>query len=399
MDLVQVGRQPILDRNLNTYGYELLYRENDRGPADMDGDQATSRTLLNTVMEIGLQHIAGPHKVFVNLTRTFFTDLPPLPLDPEQLVLEILENIEVDDELVPGVQDLRKRGYHVAIDDYRFEPHWEPLLPLVSIIKVDILGLDLQAYRDQIHGLRKLGLILLAEKVESQSEYDLCRELGFDLFQGYFFARPNIVSGRRLAENQTVMLRLLAKINDPDVTIEQLEPLIAQDPKLSFKLLRYINSAGTGLPRQVESICQAVLFVGLNRLRAWATLFVMAARSDKPDEILSTALVRARLCESLCRALNLGTAEAGYTVGLLSILDALTDQPMSEVTAQLPLPTDITDALERQTGPYGTALECVLALERFDWLSPATQILPVSSLNMLLIDAMESAEAIKQSLR
>jgi EAL and modified HD-GYP domain-containing signal transduction protein len=398
MELVQVGRQPILDRNLNTYGYELLYREGGRGPAGMDGDQATSRTLLNTVMEIGVQHIAGPHKVFVNLTRTFFTHPSPLPLEPEQLVLEILEDVKIDDALLQGVRRLRQVGHHLAIDDYRFESHWDDLLPLVSMVKVDVLGLDLEAHRDEIAALRQRGLILLAEKVETQAEFELCRQLGFDLFQGYFFARPNVVHGRRLAENQTVMLRLLARINDPDCTIDQLEPLIAQDPKLSFKLLRYINSAGTGLPRQVESIAQAVLFVGLNRIRAWATLFIMAARSEKPDEILTIALVRARLCESLARALGTGTPEAGYTVGLLSVLDALTDQPMSELMEQLPLPHHITEALERQTGPYGTVLQCALALEACDWLSPAAQLLPLSALNMLLIDAMEAAEAVKQTL-
>lgn len=398
-DTVQVGRQPILDRDQQVHGYELLYREAGAGPGkDFCGNRATSRTLLNTFLEIGLEHIAGPHKIFINLTKAFFTELPPIPLEKDRMVLEVLEDIEVDQPLIDAIRSLQQAGYQIALDDYRFEPHWDPLLPHVALIKVDIMGLDLAPLAGKIQALKDRGLILLAEKVETLAEFELTRDLGFDLFQGYFFAKPHIVSGRRLPENQAVMLQLLSQINDPDCTIDQLEPLVAQDPQLSFKILRYLNSAATGLPRQVESIRQAVLYVGLNRIRGWATLFAMAGHNNKSPEVLNTGLVRATLCESLSRKLQAGSPESAYTVGLLSALDALMDQPMAELVKQMPLPAPVAEALLSCTGPYGDALNCVQALERGDWHHPAMQLLPAAELNTLFIAALERARQAQQAL-
>jgi len=399
METVQVGRQPILDRDQKVYGYELLYRDANARPGEpFCGDKATSRTLLNTCMEIGLENIVGRHRIFVNLTKPFITDLPPIPLDRERLVLEVLEDIEVDQALIDGVRALQRAGYQVALDDYRFESRWDPLLPYASIIKVDIMGLDLEPHTGQIEALKERGLILLAEKVETREEFKLTRELGFDLFQGYFFAKPHIVSGRRLAENQAVMLRLLGQINDPDCTIDDLGRLISQDPQLSFKILRYVNSAGVGLPRQVDSIRQAVVYVGMDRIRTWTTLIAMAGHNNKSPELMNTGLLRATLCEALCTLLEEGRPECAYTVGLLSVLDALIDQPMATLLKQLPLPPLIADALLRDTGPYAGALQCSKALEVGDWQNPAMQLLPLPELNGLYMDAVAHAEQAQDAL-
>jgi len=399
-DTVQVGRQAILDRNLNTQGYELLYREAGRGPGqDFDGDLATSRTLLNTFLEIGLERIAGPHKIFVNLTKTFFIELPPIPFSKDRVVLEVLEDIPVDPPLIEAVRSLSEAGYQVALDDYRFEPRWDPLLPFVSIIKVDITGLDLEAQADHLQALKEQGLTLLAEKVETQAEFELTSRLGFDLFQGYFFAKPKLVSGRRLQQNQAVILQLLAKLNDPDCTIDTLERLIAQDPSLSFKALKYINSAGLGLPRQMVSIRQAVIYIGMARIRAWVTLVVMARQTDKSVEVISTGMVRAYLCESLSRTLDTGSPESAYTVGLLSVLDALLDMPIAELVAQLPLPDDVAQALTHQAGPYGDQIKCAMALENGNWYDPACELLPVGEMNALFVDALEQAHDALQAIK
>lgn len=399
-DTVQVGRQAILDRNLNTQGYELLYREAGHGPGrDFDGDLATSRTLLNTILEIGLERIAGPHKIFVNMTKTFFTELPPIPFDKDRVVLEVLEDITVDPPLIEAIRSLSEAGYELALDDYCFESRWDPLLSFVSIIKVDITGLDLEALADRLQALKELGLTLLAEKVETQDEFELTTRLGFDLFQGYFFAKPKLVSGRRLQQNQAVILQLLGKLSDPDCTIDTLEQLIAQDPSLSYKVLRYLKSAGLGMPRHVASIRQAVIYIGIARIRAWAILFVMAGQTDKSAEVISTGMVRAHLCESLSRTLDTGTPVSAYTVGLLSVLDALLDMPIVELVAQLPLPADMAQALIHQTGPYGDQVKCAMALERGYWHDPACELLPVGELNALFVDALEQANNAMQAIK
>jgi EAL and modified HD-GYP domain-containing signal transduction protein len=397
-EIVQVGRQPILDRDLQTYGYELLYRNRGAGPAGLDGDLVTARTMLNGFLEFGLQQLAGPHRVFINLTRPFFTDIQPLPVDKSRVVLEILEDIEVDQALTDGLKRLRRLGYQLALDDYRFEPRWEPVLPHVHVVKVDIVGLDLRAHADEIAALKARGITLLAEKVETRAEFELAAKLGFDLFQGYFFARPEVVSGKRVQTNHRVMMSMLTRITDPGCSIEELTGLISQDAALSYKILRFINSAALGLPRKVDSLRQAVIYIGLERLRGWATLFTMAGMTGKPPELITSSLVRADLCHALTRAVGGGDPDSAYTIGLLSVLDALLDRPMTELVAELPLPAPMAQALVDHAGSYGPTLDCAVALEQGRWLEPAAQMLPLERLNPLYIEALERAEAARQAL-
>lgn len=398
-DIVQVGRQPILDSKRQTYGYELLYRDANTGPAGLDGNVATARTMLNTFLEFGLKQLVGPHKAFINLTKTFFTDMQAPPIDKSRLVLEVLEDIKIDADVINGIRLLHEDGYTVALDDYRFELHWEPLLPYASIVKVDILDLDLESHAAEISALKKQGLILLAEKVETLAEFNLCLRLGFDLFQGYFFAKPQIMNNRRLPSNQKLLLKMLALINDPDTTIEELASLTSRDANLSFKILRFINSAAIGLPQQVESIHQAVVFLGLDRLRAWASLFVMANMNNTVPEVITTSLVRAELCQSISRFLSSGDPVSAYTVGLLSVLDALLNQPMEELVKDLPLPVAMADALVYHTGFYGNGLNCALALERYKWQDEAvTQTASLELITPMYVNALARAEEIRSSL-
>jgi len=397
--IAQVGRQPILDCDRRTYGYELLYRADNVGPgAGMDGDQATARTVLNTFMEFGLRRLAGSHRVFINLTRAFITDTTILPLDKERLVLEVLEDIHIDGPIVAGVARLHQAGYQLALDDYRFEARWNPLLSYASMVKVDIHGLDLEPHRANIQALKQRGLILLAEKVETQEEFELTRELGFDLFQGYFFAKPQVISGERLNCNPQLLLKLLSRINDPACDIRELAKLVSLDPKLSFKILRFINSSAVGLARHVASIQEAVVYIGLNKLRGWTSLFVMAGIEDTPPEVITTSLVRAELCAQLCRIRREGDPDSAYTVGLLSILDALLNRPMAALIRDLGLPADMIDAMVSHAGPYGKPLSCALALERGQWLIPTAKLLPLEQLSNLYVDALTRAEESRAAL-
>ena len=334
------------------YAYELLFR----GSADLnhcqetDGDKATSHTLLNAFVEIGLDRVTGGKPAFLNLTRNFFTEMPPIPFNPDSVVLEILEDIPVDDQLVAAVRTLHERGYRVALDDYLFEDKWQPLLPFISLIKVEITEHTMQNMQRLLTPLRKLPVLLLAEKVETQAQFQRLHDLGFDLFQGYFFARPDIISQDQLPESALVLTQLLARLNDPEAEIQDVAMLIQQDPALSFKMLRLVNSAAMGLSRQIDSIQQAVVLLGLERVRAWAILFTMAGATDRPRELLNLGLLRANLCERLSKWHKLGRPETAYTVGLLSILDGILSVPMQRALRELPLAEDLKAALDTQTG-------------------------------------------------
>ncbi len=388
MQQIFVGRQAILDRQLRVHAYELLYREGVEGSAPaLSGEQASSRVILNTFMEIGLERIAGNKPVFINLCRRFFTDHPPIPFEKERVVLEILEDVEMDASLLDAVARFSQQGYRLALDDYEFRhaDKWEPLLPHVAIVKVEVPTLDWDRLEQDLPRLRRHRVQLLAEKIETESEYRHLRELGFDYFQGFFFSHPHVVSGQRLAENRQITLRLLARLNDPEVTIDGLDRLISHDPGLSFKILRYLNSAAIGLPRRIESIHQAVIYLGLNRLRAWASLVVLSDIQGKPEELFITALVRAHCCARLVNS------DAAFTAGLLSALDQIMDLPLPRIIGELSLSPELRQALLMHRGPLGKALSCIYAIERQRWNEVSFPGLEPAEIQELYLNGSERA--------
>lgn len=366
-DTIQVGRQAIFDRDLEVFAYELLYRDAGGNCTISNGDQASSVTLLNAFIEIGLDRIAGPHKAFINLTRHFFVDMPPIPFDQKKVVLEVLEDVEVDEALLAGISNMAAEGFRLAMDDYNFQPELAPILPLVHYVKVEIQPDGMTELAQRMPELRATGAKLLAEKVETAEQFEQLKAMGFDYFQGYFFARPNLVQSERVGENSAMVMQLLARLNDPDVFMNEIVELVSQDPGLSFKVLRWVNSAAIGLRARVESIQRAVVLMGLARIRAWATLFAMAGLGSRPIEILNLGLLRANLCERLCRLCAIGVPETAYTVGLLSVLDAMMSRPMDDLVKELPLPDDVKRALTHREGSYGRYLEHAFRTERNEW--------------------------------
>ncbi len=365
-ETILIGRQAILDRDLEVFAYELLYRDASGQSNITDGDQASSRTLLNAFLDIGLDRITGPHKAFINLTRHFFVDTAPIPFDPDQVVLEILEDVKVDNALLTGIARLAEQGFVLAMDDYDFQAELAPILPLVKFIKVEINDDNLPKLAARMPALQATGAKLLAEKVETAEQFEQLKTFGFDYFQGYFFAKPNLVKSDRVSENGAMVMELMARLNDPDVSMTEVVKLVSRDPGLSFKILRYINSAAVGLRTEVDSIQRAVVLMGLQRIRAWASLFAMAGLNGRPTEILNLGLLRANLCERLCRLCGTGEPETAYTVGLLSILDAIMARPMSDLLKELPLPNEIKRAISDHDGDYGKILHIATKLERHE---------------------------------
>lgn len=363
-----IARQPIYTRTLHVFAYELLYRA-DANHHEMASDAvATTEVLMDALTEIGLDYLVGVRPAFINLTRNFIVSQETLPFPGDQLVIELSKEIEPDDGVVRGAQRLASLGYTIALDDFVYDDKYLSLIKLAKIVKIDIQARSELELRQQYDKLRKFEhLKLLAEKVETQEQYVFCRELGFNYFQGYFFCRPRIIKRKRLPANQAALMQLLTEVQRTDVKVARLESMITKDVALSYKLLRYINSAFFGLPRPMESIQRAIVFLGARAIQKWATLLILSRVDDKPIELMVTAVVRGKMCELLAQALKFEPEDACFTVGLLSVLDALLDMPMNRIINSLALSDQITDALLEFKGTPGDILRCVLNYERSNW--------------------------------
>jgi EAL and modified HD-GYP domain-containing signal transduction protein len=393
MSDIFIGRQPIYDRNLGVYAYELLFRSERSNTADItDGDKATSDVIVNTFLEIGLDNIVNKRLAFINLTRSFFVNHQTISLPKDRVVLELLEDIEADEKVIEGVKRLSKQGYTIALDDFIYHESLKPLVKLANIIKIDIMSLDRDEVRDHALALRRHPVKLVAEKVETQEDFDYCLDLGFDYFQGYFFAQPKVIRGRRLPNNRIAILNLLRRLQDPDITPAQLEDLIAQDVTFSYRILRYVNSASYALSRNIESIQQAVVILGLQTVNSWTTLLAMSQVDNKPTELVITAMVRGKMAEELAKAQKRHRPETFFTVGLFSALDALMDNTMEEILTQLPLADHISDALLHRQGIHGEILSCVLAYERGEWEEVKSSTLSMSRIRDCYLSALHWAE-------
>jgi len=368
MQDVFIGRQPIYNQGLEVMAYELLFRSGDGNHAAiLDGDQATSQVILNTFTEFGLEQIVGEHLAFINLTRGFLLGAYPLPVLKDRVVLEILEDIEVDEEIVRAVHQLAEGGFSIALDDFIYHPDLQPLVDVADYIKMDVLAMERDTVREHVALLKRHDVKLLAEKVESAEDFEFCRELGFEYFQGYFFCRPNVIRGRRAPTNRLATVRLLERLQDPSAELADIEALIVRDVALTYRLLRYINAARMGLSQPVDSVQRALALLGLNTVRALASLVVLSRIDDKPPELLITALVRARMCEELARHRDRRETATYFTVGLFSMLDAMLDMSMEELLASLPLAAPVRQALLDYTGELGQVLHCVVAYDIGDW--------------------------------
>lgn len=369
MQDVFIGRQPIFDRNIKVYAYELLYRHGfvDRAVIE-DQDAASSEVMATSLLEIGLDSIVGSHKAFCNFTRGFLMQQQDFSFAADRLVVEVLESVEPSAEVMQAIRGFAERGHQIALDDFVYRPALRPLVELADIIKIDVLELDMAQIAEQVKLLRAIKpLRLVAEKVESREIFNQCRELGFDYFQGYFFSKPKIVMGKKLPPERLAMVRLMAELQNPAVSMARIEEIIEADVFLSVKLLRQVNSSYYHLISEVTSIRQAIVRVGLQHIRTWASVLMLGSVSDKPDELMVMALVRAKMCELLA-AYQASDCETSYfTVGLFSLLDSILDAPMEHILKELPLSQEINQALLGRTGKMGQVLRCVQDHELAVW--------------------------------
>lgn len=365
-----IARQPIFDNKLNVYAYELLFRgHNDHhssGVTADSGDYATSQVINHTFMELGVDRVIGQQTAFINLTRNFILTDDPLPFAQDRIVLEILEDVVVDDEIIEAVEKLVAQGYIIALDDFIFDESLRPLVKLAKIIKIDLLALTEAELKQHVAILKQENVQLLAEKVETHEQYQLCQELGFDFYQGYFFCKPSIISEEAIPDDNSRIINVISTLQNPDVDIDDIETLISQDIGLSYKLLRLLNSASMGLPKKVESIREGLIILGLKTIKSWATLIALNDLPTQIPEIMTNALVRAKMCELIADEYHC-KADSAFLVGLFSPIDAIMSRPMELILDELPLSSEIKQTLLNQDGDLGTLLNDVIHYEQGHW--------------------------------
>jgi len=399
MSDLYIARQPIYDRQLSVYGYELLYRAGAANSANVvDGDVATSQVLVNALMEIGLSELVGRSLAFINLTERYILEGLPEVLAQAGVVLEILEDVQPHAAILESLANLKQQGYVIALDDFVLHDDKLPLLALADLVKIDLTTCTGERLEAQVERLKSSNAKLLAEKVETREEFERCKALGFDYFQGYFFSKPHLIKGKRTPTNRIAVLRLLALLQNADLDFSDLETIIGQDVSLSYRILRYINSAQYYFAKKISSTKHAVTLLGIRTLRRWVTILTLSNLDDvKPLELMITTLVRAKMCETLAPKLRIAP-DSAFTVGLFSTLDAFTDQPMEEVLAQLPLADDINTALTTRQGPLGDLLQRVIAYEKGRWDDVATSGLDPAVQRDAYLQSIRFAQDISESL-
>ncbi|MRR51268.1 MAG: EAL domain-containing protein, partial [Rhodocyclaceae bacterium] len=359
---VFLARQPILNRDQQQVAYELLFRSGHHADARItDGQHATATVISHAFSHLSLSAALGHYRAFVNVDKDFLHDDAIQLMPADKVVIEVLEGSQVTPEVVARCAELKEKGYTLALDDFtRVTSDYLPLLPLAEIIKVDLTLVSNAELPALVAQLRPLVPQLLAEKVETQEQYEFCRRLGFDLYQGYYFAHPAIISGRRLLPTQMTTLRLIAQIARDDET-HAIERTLKEDPALSFSLLRLVNSVAAGNRGHISSMRQAIIVLGRQQIARWLQLLLYASPgSTGISPLLIMAALRGRFSELLaersCKK-DGGMKDAAYMAGILSLTPALLGQPLEEILMALNLSLPIQDALLHRKGILGAILD------------------------------------------
>jgi c-di-GMP-related signal transduction protein len=381
---VFVARHAIFDRNLSLFGYELLFRSCRQNSCDISDDDATTlQVLANSLLSAGLQSVSFNAPLFINFGRGLLTSHWSSVFPPEAVVIEILETVTPDPEVLACCLELGKRGYQLALDDVVGSQRDDELMGVASFVKVDFRATTREQQADIAARLKGSGKRLVAEKVETHQEFDWACAAGYDLFQGFFFARPTLMRGRQLPNSKISALRMLRELHHPDLDFTRLETLIKCDVSLTYKLFRYVNSALFGRQKQTCSVKEALVVLGELDVRRWMTLATLPGlASGRANELIVLALVRARFCELLGEAALIPDASDLFLMGMFSLLDALLDVPLGDVLSELALP-------ERITGPLLNGDDCsvegylyraALAYETADWKTLEAELirLPIS---------------------
>lgn len=387
-----IGRTPVYDRSLNLFAYQLL-------PCSLPETTGVPlEPFLQQIWEnVRLDQLTGGKTGLISLPGPLLEGLTELPMPKDKLIVNVPRQL-LSDAVLDVIKQLDNQGYVLAISTDCYDETLANKTDYAELWSFDAScsTAELQPHLDELHAK---GIKVLLRQIETQQQYDKAFDAGFDYFQGRYFERPRLIHGTQMPANKLTALQLIARLQDPKITIEEVEDLVSCDISLSYKLLRLINAAFYGLPKKVDSIRRAVVFFGLNRIKHWATVVLVNAIDYKPRELMITALVRARTCEYIAEQQGNLNSEECYICGLFSLLDAIMDAPMAEILKHMSLTDDINEALVFGGGPLGPVLQTTLSLEQ-----GVCQRLPLETLNLedtmrAFVGAIEWAEQVRLQLQ
>ncbi len=401
-----LARQPILDRDQRIVAYELLFRSGETAGVTVTDDmQATASVIHHAFSEMGVQTVLGTQMGFINVSADMLlSDLVEL-LPREQMVLELLETIRVDDAVIERCRVLKQQGFMLALDDFVYDDSYRPLLALVDIVKVDLLLHDPDQLRAVVHQLKQWPVKLLAEKVDSAEQAARCHALGFDLFQGYYFARPAVLSAKRADPSQLALIQLLGLVLQ-DADTPQIEQIFKQHPNLTYNLMRLVNSVASGVHRSIASVSQAIMVLGRKQLQRWLQLlmFTLQSGSVYPSPLLLLAATRGKMMELLAARQQRGAdyCDEAFMAGILSLIESLIDKPLADIVHELHLGECLASGLLRREGELGILLQLVESVEHPDpdhtcALLAQTGGLSLSDLAAAEIEAMSWANQVAET--
>jgi len=362
-----IARQPILNVHKRLYAYELLYRGAEPYTLEnVSGNRATASLLSSTFLTRGIDEISGMRPCFINFTQDLLERNLPAAFPKNQIVIEILENVEPTDKLINVCRKLHDDGYRIALDDFVYNRKFEPLIELCDIIKIDVRLTPLDTITRTLNRLQNHKVRLLAEKVETNREFEMANRLGFSYFQGYFFSKPEKIEIRELSSTKVNLLRLLAEVTRKETTLEKLQEIISVDIAISYKLMRFLNSAYFYRLQEVKTVKHAIAYLGEKELRRFVLLVVVSElASEQPGELTRLALVRAKFCELLAESSPYrARADELFIMGLFSLLDAMLGSPMERILDRLPIGQTVKEALGQKSGVMGMFLRVAVAFER-----------------------------------
>ncbi len=370
-----VARQPILNIEKKVVAYELLFRDGKSNSfPNIDPNQATSNILTNNHLTLGLEQVTGDLPAYINFHADTLISHFPSFLDPKNVVLEILEDVPVTDELLSACKELHKKGYKLALDDFDFDEKWHAFYPVVDIIKIDVLQFSILEISKLVRNLGGLDVVLLAEKVETLQQFEKLKMLGFTLFQGYFFAKPEMLKQRKITTSKQNILELISQSSQIDLDINKISGIFAVDPGLTYKLLRFINSPTYGSSQEITSLKHALAYIGQVELKKFIALLALSdLSSDKNPEIMRLSLARAKFCEqiALCRFESENPPKA-FLTGILSLIDGILDHELEYVLDVLPIHGEIKSALRNEQCDLANYLLLVKKIESGLWQESET---------------------------
>jgi len=369
-----IARQPILDKKKSLFAYELLFRDGlDNYMPNIDGDTATSKLLSSSFLTIGIDKITFGKRAFINFTQNLIETDIPLMFPRETTVVEILEDVNPTLRVIEACKKLSSLGYYLALDDFVFKLELTPLIELADIIKIDFRATPYSEMKQIIQqfGTNKKKIKFLAEKVETNEEFRDALNMGFELYQGYFFSKPEIVKGKEISGSIIQYLNFMIEISKPNYDLNELEKIISRDISMSYKLLRYVNSAYFKRSSETESLKQALFILGRDELKRLLSLIGLSKlASNKPDELIRSSCIKAKFCENLGYVSACGARhEELFLLGLFSNLDAILDQPMNEIMEKLSLAASLKETLVNRKGELANYLELAESYEQGKWES------------------------------